>query len=64
MNDELHDIGDLAHVPASERLDVDEGPGSDATADGLDDALDDVYADPGEVVDLEEVMPPASPDDV
>lgn len=46
----LRDTGDLAHVPAAERLDVDGGEGSDATAGGLDDDLDHVYADPGEVI--------------
>lgn len=45
------DTGDLAEVPEDQRLDVDEGEGSDATEGGLDDDLSDIYADPGEVVE-------------
>lgn len=44
------DTGDLAHVPEDQQLDVDGGDGSDATTGGLDDDLDHVYADPGQVV--------------
>lgn len=47
------DIGDLAEVPTDQRLDVDAGPGSDASDGGPDDDLADVYAAPGEVVELE-----------
>ncbi|MFN2346092.1 MAG: hypothetical protein ABR616_10300 [Dermatophilaceae bacterium] len=49
MSDPL-DTGDIAEVPLSEQIDVDEGDGADASAEGLDDDLDDVYADPGDVV--------------
>ena len=42
------DTGTIAEVPEDQRLDVDEGEGSDATDGGLDDDLDDVYADTGE----------------
>jgi hypothetical protein len=45
------DTGDLAHVPEDEQLDVDGGEGSDATDGGLDDDLDHVYANPGDVID-------------
>lgn len=53
MPDDPIDIGDLAEVPEHERLDVDEGPDANAADGGVDDDLDDVYADPGEVVELE-----------
>lgn len=45
------DTGDIAEVPEEERLDEDGGEGSDATEDGPDDDLDDVYEDPGTVVE-------------
>lgn len=48
------DIGDIAAVPPDQRLDVDEGPGTDATEGGADHDLDDIYADPGEVVHLDD----------
>lgn len=51
MTDDARDTGDLAHAPADQRLDVDGGEGSDATAGGADDDLADVYADPSDVVE-------------
>lgn len=36
MTDDARDTGDLAHAPADQRLDVDGGEGSDATAAGHD----------------------------
>ena len=45
------DTIDMAAVPEGERLSGDVGEGSDATGDGLDDDLGDVYADPGVVVE-------------
>lgn len=50
---ETPDIGDIAAVPDDQQLDVDEGPGADASEGGADDDLDDVYANPGEVVELD-----------
>lgn len=44
------DTGMLAFVPADDRLDTDEGEGSDALEGGADDDLDDIYADPGIIV--------------
>lgn len=49
---ENQDTGVLAEVPEAERLGVDEGPGANALDGGADDDLDDVYAEPGDVVDL------------
>jgi hypothetical protein len=43
------DTGDVAEVPEDERLDEDGHP-EDVAGDDVD--LSDVYADPGEVVDL------------
>lgn len=54
MDDDL-DTGELAEVPADQRLDVDEGDGSDALDGGADDDLADVYADPGEIVRPEDL---------
>lgn len=52
MTDEHpRDTGDDAAVPPEERLQVDEGEGADASEDGLDDDLGDVYQNPGEVVE-------------
>jgi hypothetical protein len=48
---EEFDTIDLAEVDEDEQLDEDGGEGSDATEDGLDDDLTDVYDDPGEVVE-------------
>lgn len=45
------DTGTLTEVPEDERLDEDGGEGSDATEGGLDDDLDDIYEDPGTVVE-------------
>jgi hypothetical protein len=54
MPDDL-DIGVVAEVPEDQRLDVDEGPDSDAIEGGDDtDELDEIYANPGEFVDLTE----------
>ena len=50
MTEEV-DTGDLAEVPEDERLDEDGGEGSDASEGGLDDELEDVYGDPGTVVE-------------
>ena len=50
MSDGPRDTGELAEVPADERLETDGDDGSDATAGGIDADLEDVYADPGEVV--------------
>jgi hypothetical protein len=49
---EQQDTGVIAEVPESERLDIDEGPGANALYGGADDDLEDVYADPGQVVDF------------
>lgn len=46
------DTGTRAEVPEDERLDVDEGEGTDASEGGPDDDLSDVYDDPGDVVAL------------
>ena len=54
MADDPIDIGDIAEVPEHQRLDVDEGPGAHALEGGPDDDLADVYADPGEVVELDQ----------
>jgi len=43
------DTADMAEVPEDQRLDVDEGEGSDALEDGPDDDLGDVYDNPGAV---------------
>lgn len=49
------DVGTIAEVDEEHRLDVDEGEGANALEDGDDtDDLEDVYADPGEVIDLED----------
>lgn len=54
MTDSEHrDIGDIAEVPEDQRLDVDEGPGANAAEGGPDDDLADLYANPGEVVELD-----------
>ena len=45
------DTGSIAHVPRRERLDEDTGEGVNALEGGADDALDDIYADPGEIVE-------------
>lgn len=46
------DTGELAEVPEEERLDTDEGEGANALDEtGPDDDLDDVYENPGEVVE-------------
>lgn len=47
----MTDTGDIAAVPYEDRLDVDEGEGVDASEGGVDDDLDDVYAEPGDVVE-------------
>lgn len=47
------DTGTVAEVPAEQRRDVDDHPEDYALEGGADDELDDVYGDPGEVVDLE-----------
>jgi hypothetical protein len=49
MTDEKDTI-DIAAVKKADRLDEDGGEGSDATEDGLDDDLSDVYENPGEIV--------------
>lgn len=46
------DTGTDAAVAEDERLDVDEGEGTDASEGGPDDDLDDVYDQPGEIVSL------------
>ncbi len=56
MDTEPIDLGVLAEVPEDQRLDVDEGPDAHATEGGLDDDLDDLYDDPGDVVDLARLL--------
>lgn len=55
MPDEPTDTGTIAEVPEDQRLDRDEGEGANALDDpdhpGGDDDLQDVYDDPGEVVE-------------
>ena len=49
MHDGELDTGIVAEVPEDQRLDVDEGPDSDAIEGGDDtDGLEDVYANPGQ----------------
>lgn len=51
----MKDTGDIAHVEEHKRLDTDElGLGSNALDGGPDDeGLDEIYLDPGEVVEDE-----------
>lgn len=52
--DEVKDTGDLAWVPEEERRGEDDpspDSGDNALDGGADDDLDDVYANPGEVVE-------------
>ncbi len=46
------DTGVLAQVPSDQWRDADDHPDDIALEGGADDDLDDVYADPGEVVEL------------
>jgi len=48
----MRDTGDIAWVSEEERLDSDEGEGSNALEGGADDNLEDIYENPGEVVEL------------
>lgn len=50
---EIRDTGDDAWVPEEERreYDVEDNTEDNALVDGADDDLDDIYADPGEVVE-------------
>lgn len=50
MSDE--DIGTIAEVPPDQRRDVDDHPEDSALEGGADDNLDDLFANPGEVVQL------------
>lgn len=56
MDAEPMDAGTLSEVPPEERLDVDEGPDAHATEGGLDDDLDDLYDDPGTILDLVDLL--------
>lgn len=50
------DTGEIAEVPAEEQLDHDGGEGSDAGGGGDPPTfLDEVYENPGEVVDEEDL---------
>lgn len=47
----MQDTGMIAHVDESKRKDSDEGPGTNALEGGADNDLDDVFEDPGELVE-------------
>lgn len=49
------DIGTIAEVPPEQRRDVDDHPEDSALEGGLDDELDDVFADPGPLVEINDV---------
>lgn len=49
----MQDTGVIAHVDETLRRDLDEGPASNALEGGADNDLDDIYADPGEIVEDE-----------
>lgn len=49
----IQDTGDIAEVPPEQRLEVDEGEGANALEGGDDAELDDIYEDPGTVVEEE-----------
>jgi hypothetical protein len=51
---EMQDIGDIAEVPPEDRREDDEGNGSNALDGGADNDVSDVYANPGEVLELSE----------
>jgi len=51
----MKDTGEIAEVPLEQRLETDEGEGSNALEGGDDtEGLEAIYAAPGEVVDLSE----------
>lgn len=52
MSDE--DTGTIAAVPPDQRRDVDDRPEDSALEGGADDDLDDIFSNPGELVELSE----------
>ncbi len=54
MEDQIsdQDTGTIAEVPADQRRDTDDQPEDVALEGGADDDLDDVFANPGEFIQL------------